>query len=84
MFPVRLTENRYVNPDAIADIEYTPKGSRSDDAFFTVLFLNNQTPLVHLKGDEADEALENWKAAHEEKRRQTESSIARSVRGKAK
>ena len=91
MFPVKLTENRYLNPEAAADIEFTPKGVLCEDAFFTVLFLNNQLLPIQLKGSEADEAFANWKATHDERRKQAESdrdrhsakSSARSFQGKS-
>lgn len=70
MFPIKLNENRYLNPEAAADIEYTPTGVFSDHSFFTVLFLNSQLQPLHLKGDVAEEAFANWKTAHEDRRQQ--------------
>jgi hypothetical protein len=55
-YPIKLTENRYLNPEVIADVEYTPKDRLGEDSFFTVIFSNNQLLPVHLKGDEAEEA----------------------------
>jgi hypothetical protein len=74
MFPLKLTENLYLNPEGIADIEYTPKGKLGNDPFFNVRFLNNQLLAIHLKSDEADEAFLNWRAAYHRRRGQFESS----------
>jgi len=91
MFPIKLTENRYMNPEAAADIEYTPTGVFSDHSFFTVLFLNNQLSPIHLKSDEAEEAFANWKAVLDDRRQQADAvrdnhaakSSARSSRSKS-
>jgi hypothetical protein len=66
MLPIKLTQHLYLNPETIAQAEYTPKGRLGIHEFFTVLFSNSDLQPVHLKGEEADEAFTNWKAWHEE------------------
>jgi hypothetical protein len=63
MFPIKLNDHLYVNPDAIVLFEFTPN-TNSDKAFLTLIFENTELSHLYLRGDEAVEAFANWKAAH--------------------
>lgn len=60
MFPIRLTEHVYVNPEAIVEIEYIPAGRYCDYPLFRAIHQNPDLNAVQLKGPEADEAFANW------------------------
>jgi|GEM_PF-2761133 len=68
MFPTKLTDHLYVNPDAIVLIDFTPN-ENGDDAFITVIFENPDLSHLYLRGAKAVEAFGNWQAAHESQQR---------------
>ena len=59
MIPTRLTDNHYINPSAVAEVEFTPKGT-SHDALFYALHVNSEYYALQLTGAEAEEAFRNW------------------------
>jgi len=66
MFPIKLTEHVYVNPEAIVEIEYIPAGRYCEYPLFNVIHENPDLHVVTLKGSEADEALANWQNAYKQ------------------
>jgi len=65
MFPIKITENEYVNPDAVLFALFTPNGaSSSDPAVFVLVFEDPEVLDRVYKGPEAEEAFENWKRAY--------------------
>jgi hypothetical protein len=67
MFPIKLTEYLYINPDALLLVELAPK-TEANDAFLTVIFENPELSHLYLRGPKALEAFVNWQAAHEGQR----------------
>jgi hypothetical protein len=63
MIPIRLTENRWVNPSAVAEVEFRPKDTCGPDALFFLLYISSDLNYIRLKGAEAEEAFDNWTAA---------------------
>lgn len=61
---LKLTEHLYVNTESLADIEYTPRGIFSENAFLTARYHGSHLQPIDLKGQAAEEAFANWKAAH--------------------
>ena len=66
MIPIQLTENHFVNPEAVCRLHCQPK---TDDrrAAITIVFTDeNQLPL-YLHGEEAEEAIANWRNFYQRK-----------------
>ncbi len=66
MIPIKLTENHYINPDAIAHLCCNPKTAGDAPAMFIVFADAEQTPL-ELHGAEAQEAIANWRNFHQQR-----------------
>jgi hypothetical protein len=63
MIPIKLTENHYINPEAIAQVSCDAKNAEGASATF--VFVNaKQAPLI-LHGPEAEEAIANWHRFHQ-------------------
>jgi hypothetical protein len=67
MFPIKMTEHLYINPDALLLVELAPN-KEANDAFLTIIFENSELSHLYLRGAKAEEAFANWQAAHEEQR----------------
>ena len=63
MIPVKLTDNHYINPEAIAQVSCDAKNAEGASATF-VFMSAKQTPL-ELHGPEAEEAIANWRRFHQ-------------------
>jgi hypothetical protein len=59
---IKLTEKRYVNSDAILEVEYVEAGKQGAAPWFHLTYLNTNHS-IDLKGAEAEEAWANWKAS---------------------
>ena len=66
MIPIKLTENHYVHPQAIAHVDCNPKTAGGASAMYIVFIDRDQMPL-ELHGAEAEEAIANWKNFHQQK-----------------
>jgi hypothetical protein len=65
MFPIKLLETEYVNPDAVQYVQLIPKGQgASDAAVFRLFYRNTEFLPLEYRGAEAEEAFENWKTAY--------------------
>lgn len=65
MFPIKLTEYRYVNPEAVLQTHFWPEGdNRCNKPLFIVVFENTDFSPEYVWGDEALEAFENWRLAY--------------------
>jgi hypothetical protein len=64
MFPIKLTEHHYINPDAVLYAEFRPGDAEGDDAGFAVVLRNNDYNPLWFRGPQAEEAFSNWKAAY--------------------
>jgi hypothetical protein len=60
---IKLTEKRYVNSNAILEVEYTEAGQHGLHPWFHLTYLNKSHGSIDLKAAEADEAWTNWKAS---------------------
>jgi endonuclease YncB( thermonuclease family) len=63
MIPIRLTDNHYINPSSVAEVEFRPKCEYRSNALFFASYRNTDLGSVQLFGDEAEEAFQNWTAA---------------------
>lgn len=63
MIPIRLTENHYINPEAIDQLLIRPKTDQRPAALCIVFSVDNQIPL-EVYGAEAAEAIANWPNFH--------------------
>ena len=63
MIPIRLTENDYINPEAVCRLHCHPK---TDDrcAAMTIVFTDEDQLPLYLDGEEAEEAITNWRNFH--------------------
>ena len=66
MIPIKITENHYINPEAIAQLCCNPKTAGATPAMYIVFTDGEQTPL-ELFGAEAEEAIANWRNFHQQK-----------------
>lgn len=66
MIPIKLTENHYINPEAIDQLLIRPKTDERPAALCIVFSDDNQIPL-ELYGAEAEEAIANWRSFHQKK-----------------
>lgn len=66
MIPIKLTENHYVHPDAIAHVDCNPRTAGDRSAMYIVFTDRDQIPL-ELYGTEAEEAIANWRSFHQKK-----------------
>jgi hypothetical protein len=64
MIPIKLTDNHYINPEAIAHVRCNPTTAGNTPAMFIFLTDEDQFP-IELYGVEADEAIANWRAFHQ-------------------
>ena len=62
MMPIRLTDNHYINPLSVAEVEFRPK-CEYRNALFYASHMNGDLSSLQLLGDEAEEAFQNWTAA---------------------
>ena len=63
MMPIKLTDNHYINPSSVAEVEFRPKCEYRSNALFYASHMNSDLSSVQLHGDEAEEAFNNWTAA---------------------
>jgi len=63
MIPIQLTENDYINPEAVCRLHCQPK---TDDrrAAITIVFTDEDQLPLYLHGEEAEEAIANWRKFH--------------------
>ena len=63
MIPIKLTENDYINPEAVCRLHCHPK---TDDwrAAMSIVFTDEDQLPLYLDGEEADEAIANWRNFH--------------------
>ena len=73
MIPIKLTENHYINPNAITHVDCNPKTAGGAPALHIVFTDRDQIPL-ELYGAEAEEAIANWREFHEKKMEQRRAS----------
>jgi hypothetical protein len=78
MFPIKLTEHVYVNPNAVVLVELTPNND-GGEVFLTVVFENPDLSHLYLRGPEAVEAFANWQTAHQAQERAETQSNGRNV-----
>ena len=62
--PIKLTENHYVNPEAIAHLCCNPKTAGDASAMFIIFTDEDHDPL-ELHGAEAEDAIANWRNFHQ-------------------
>ncbi|WP_031496195.1 hypothetical protein [Bryobacter aggregatus] len=64
MIPIQLTENDYINPEAVCRLHCQPK---TDDrrAAITIVFTDEDQLPLYLHGEEAEEAIANWRSFHQ-------------------
>ena len=60
MIPIQLTENDYIDPEAVCRLHCQPK---TDDrrAAITIVFTDENLIPLELYGEEAEEAIANWR-----------------------
>ena len=65
MIPIKLTENYYINPEAVCRLHCHPK---TDDgrAAMTIVFTDEDQLPLYLHGEEAEEAIANWRNFHQQ------------------
>jgi hypothetical protein len=63
MIPIKLTENHYINPEAIALVSCDAKNAEGASATF--VFVNAKQAPLELHGPEAEEAIANWHRFHQ-------------------
>ncbi|MEO8127331.1 MAG: hypothetical protein ABJF23_31530 [Bryobacteraceae bacterium] len=66
MIPMKLTENHYINPEAIDQLLIRPKTEERPAALCIVFSDDNQIPL-EVYGEEAEEAIANWRNFHQQR-----------------
>jgi hypothetical protein len=66
MIPMKLTENHYINPEAIDQLLIRPKTDERPAALCIVFSDDNQIPL-EVYGEEAEEAIANWRNFHQQR-----------------
>lgn len=66
MIPIKLTENRYINPEAIDQVLIRPKTDERPAALYIVFSDDNQIPL-EVYDEEAEEAIANWRNFHRQR-----------------
>src|SRR5271165_2687035 len=66
MIPMKLTENHYINPEAIDQVLIRPKTDERPAALCIVFSDDNQIPL-EVYGEEAEEAIANWRNFHQQR-----------------
>jgi hypothetical protein len=65
MIPMKITENHYINPEAIDQVLIRPKTDERPAALCIVFSDDNQIPL-EVYGEEAEEAIVNWRNFHQQ------------------
>ena len=60
MTPIKLTENHFVNPEAIAHVWCNPK-TAGDASAVCIVFTDRDRIPLELYGAEAEEAMTNWR-----------------------
>ena len=66
MTPIKLTENHFINPEAIAHVCCNPKTAGDTSAMYIVFTDRDRMPL-ELYGAEAEVAITNWRSFHQQK-----------------
>ena len=66
MTPIKLTENHFINPEAIAHVCCNPKTAGDRSAMYIVFTDRDRIPL-ELHGAEAEEAMANWRSFRQKK-----------------
>ena len=61
MIPIRLTDNRYINPSCVAEVEFRPKTDYQKAGFYATYTIDHY--MMQLFDDEAEEAFRSWTAA---------------------
>jgi len=65
MFPIKLLETEWVNPEAVLHVDFIPKNqSASQAAVFNLSFQNTDFYPLQYRGADAEEAFDNWKEAY--------------------
>lgn len=59
MFPMKLTDAHYINPQRVAYISFRPKQATTAAAL-VVVFTSNELLPLELRGDQAEVAIANW------------------------
>jgi hypothetical protein len=82
MTNIRLTNNHYINPAAVATIAFDPTDTFNNQALFTVIFMNSDIDPLQLKGADAEDAFINLEAALEQstKQQKPQKPLSQSVR----
>jgi len=63
MIPIKLTENDYINPEAVCRLHCRPK-TEDRCAALTIVFTDENLIPLELYGEEAEEAIANWRKFH--------------------
>jgi len=63
MAPIKLTDNHYINPSCVAEVEFRPKSQYQVNASFFAAYENSDLGSLQLLGDEAEEAFKSWTTA---------------------
>jgi hypothetical protein len=73
MIPIKLTENDYINPEAVCRLHCHPK---TDDrrAAMTIVFTDEDQLPLYLHGEEAEEAIANWRSFHQQQTAQVQAA----------
>lgn len=66
MIPIQLTENHFINPEAIAHVWCNPK-TAGDASAVCIVFTDRDRIPLDLHGPEAEEAMTNWRKFHQQK-----------------
>lgn len=66
MTPIQLTENHFINPEAIAHVCCNPKTVGDRSAMYIIFTDRDRDPL-ELFGAEAEEAMTNWRNFHQQR-----------------
>lgn len=78
MIPIKLTENHFINPEAIAHLDCNPRAAGDTPALFIVFTDADHAPL-ELHGAEADEAIANWRRFYQQRMPPAADGIAATV-----
>lgn len=63
MIPIQLTQNHFINPEAIAHVWCNPK-TAGDRSAVCIIFTDRDRDPLDLYGADAEEAMTNWRKFH--------------------
>ena len=63
---IKLTEKLFVNPLSVASVEFVRAGRYCPEALLDITFTSLDIEPIRLCSPEAEEALKNWSAAHDQ------------------